>query len=106
MKNYKKAILALSIVAALPLMAATGVSVPQVEVYLSDASECFAEMAWSSKVASGTDKQNPSVGSVILVGDQVSFAGDWQQAGWSVITLSDIQAKGVAWLLSMLPIGE
>ena len=90
----------------LPLMAAAGVSVPQVEVYLSDASECFAEIAWFSKAASGSDKQNLSAGTAILVGDQVSFAGEWQQAGWSVITLSDIQAKGVAWLLSMLPIGE
>ncbi|CAK0757419.1 hypothetical protein CCP4SC76_2960001 [Gammaproteobacteria bacterium] len=47
-----------------------------------------------------------SSGIAILVGDQASFTSDWQQAGWRVLTLADIQAKGVAWLLSMLPMGD
>jgi DEAD/DEAH box helicase domain-containing protein len=87
-------------------MAMAGIAVPDVEVYLSDSSECFAEIAWRLPAAMGSSNKGVPVGIALLVGDQTSFASEWQQAGWSVITLADVQAKGTAWLLSMLPIGE
>ena len=87
-------------------MAMAGIAVPDVEVYLSDSSDCFAELAWRLTATMGSSNSGAPVGIALLVGDQTSFASEWQQAGWSVITLADIQAKGAAWLLSMLPIGE
>jgi DEAD/DEAH box helicase domain-containing protein len=87
-------------------MAMAGIAVPDVEVYLSDSSDCFAEIAWRLSSTMGSKGNEAPLGIALLVGDQTSFASEWQQAGWSVITLADIQAKGAAWLLSMLPIGE
>jgi DEAD/DEAH box helicase domain-containing protein len=87
-------------------MAIAGIATPDVEVYLSDSSDCFAEVAWRLTDTTGSSKKAAPAGVALLIGDQTSFASDWQQAGWSVITLADIQAKGTAWLLSMLPIGE
>jgi hypothetical protein len=100
----KDAVVALS--PFLVQMAMAGIAVPDVEVYLSESSDCFAELAWRLTASMVSSTNGAAVGIALLVGDQTSFASEWQQAGWSVITLADIQAKGAAWLLSMLPIGE
>ena len=82
-------------------MAMAGIALPEVEVYLSDISDCCAELGWRLKEAPGG-----LVGVALLVGDQATFATEWQQAGWRVITLADIHARGAAWLLSVLPMKE
>jgi DEAD/DEAH box helicase domain-containing protein len=64
---------------------------PEVEFYadgLED--EAFAEMAWpalSKPVA-------------LLVGDEASFASNWEALGWTVVTPADIHAKGIDWMIS------
>ena len=82
-------------------MAAAEIALPEVEVYLSDASDCFAELAWHK--GGGAKPPQPAI--ALLVGDQAAFAAEWQAAGWRVVTLADIQARGTAWLIAMLPVG-
>jgi DEAD/DEAH box helicase domain-containing protein len=38
----------------------------------------------------------------VLVGDQAVFASQWQAGGWIVVTLDDLQANGVTWLVEMI----
>jgi hypothetical protein len=38
----------------------------------------------------------------VLVGDQAAFASQWQEGGWMVVTLGDLQAHGVTWLVEMI----
>ena len=83
-------------------MATAGIALPEVEVYLSDASDCFAELAWRK---SG-EAQLLQHSITILVGDQAAFASEWQGAGWRVVTLADIEVRGTAWLMAMLPVGD
>ena len=85
-------------------LAAAGVALPKVEVYRSAASDCFAELAWR-KAPSSTQREGESGGVTILVGDQAAFAAEWQAAGWRVVTLADLQTRGTAWLIAMLPVG-
>ena len=82
-------------------LAAAGIAPPEVEVYLSDASDCFAELAWRKSDEAESFQRNMA----ILVGDQAAFASEWQGAGWRVVTWADIQARGTAWLIAMLPVG-
>ena len=85
-------------------LAAAGVALPEVEVYRSAASDCFAELAWR-QAPSPTQREGESGGVAILVGDQAAFAAEWQAAGWRVVTLADLQTRGTAWLVAMLPVG-
>ena len=85
-------------------LVAAGVALPEVEVYRSAASDCFAELAWR-KTPSPTQREGESGGVAILVGDQAAFAAEWQAAGWRVVTLADLQTRGTAWLSAMLPVG-
>ena len=74
-------------------LAATGVPMPEAEVYLESApDDCFAEIAWTCA--------KPAV--CLLVGDQLSFRSLWEKSGWMVITSDEIQTKGTAWLKSLL----
>ncbi|MGB5063838.1 MAG: hypothetical protein WBQ37_08765, partial [Candidatus Competibacter sp.] len=86
---------------AIAQLAAAGIAPPEVEVYLSDASDCFAELAWRKSDEAESFQRNMA----ILVGDQAAFASEWQGAGWRVVTWADIQARGTAWLIAMLPVG-
>ena len=75
-------------------MAAQYCELPEVEHYSDDlGEEPFAELAWP--------EASPPV--ALLVGDQASFATKWRQAGWRVITDSDIQARGEVWCIEQLP---
>lgn len=79
------------------ILAATGSVIPLVEYYDDDLDdELFAEIAWPLAV--------PPV--AVLTGDQSSFAGVWQNAGWVTITDKDIQAKGLAQIAAMVPKAE
>jgi DEAD/DEAH box helicase domain-containing protein len=74
-------------------LSAAGIPVPQVEYYLNQFDgDAFAEMAWP-------DLSQPIA---ILVGDQATFAGQWQEHGWMVVPLEDIQAKGITWFIEMV----
>jgi hypothetical protein len=75
-------------------LAASGRVVPVVEYY-DDAigDELFAELAWPDLTAP----------LAVLSGDQASFAGKWQAAGWSVCTDADLKAKGWQWVMDLLP---
>ncbi|WP_051340453.1 DEAD/DEAH box helicase [Azospirillum halopraeferens] len=74
-------------------MAAAGILMPEIEVYLDGApDDCFAEMAWPGA--------GPPV--CLLVGDQSTFAAAWEGAGWTVVTPDAIQANGIGWMASIL----
>ncbi|MFO1429764.1 MAG: DEAD/DEAH box helicase [Candidatus Competibacteraceae bacterium] len=77
-------------------LAAAAIQIPVVEHYLSETDDCFAELAWPDAV--------PPV--AILAGDQTEFADRWRDAGWTAITLADIQAGGTTWLLGLLPVAS
>lgn len=55
--------------------------------------ELFAELAWP--------ENRPPI--AFLAGDQGSFTGKWQQAGWTVITDADLQGRGIKWVVSQVP---
>ena len=58
-----------------PALSATGIPVPQVEYYHDQFDgDIFAELAWP----------NLDRPVAVLVGDQATFAGQWQQHGWMV----------------------
>jgi DEAD/DEAH box helicase domain-containing protein len=71
-------------------LAKSEVPVPEVE-YVNDAidDDAFAELAWAS----------PDLRIAILAGDQADFASEWQNGGWRVILPSDIEARGVDWVV-------
>lgn len=74
-------------------LAAVGIPMPEIEIYLDGApDDCFAEMAWSCV--------SPPV--CLLVGDQSTFAAAWEGAGWTVVTPDAIQANGIGWMASLL----
>jgi DEAD/DEAH box helicase domain-containing protein len=78
-------------------LAATGIPMPEAEVYLEGApDDCFAEMAWSCA--------KPAV--CLLVGDQLSFRSSWEESGWTVVTSDEIQTNGTGWLKSLLAANE
>ncbi|MFQ3451770.1 DEAD/DEAH box helicase [Bradyrhizobium sp. UFLA01-814] len=82
-----------SLLALAKKMAIDGVPVPEVEHYLEGASDdCFAEMAW------------PLAGqrSCLLIGDQMHFRKDWEDAGWRVVALDEVHGKGTRWLAGLL----
>lgn len=68
-------------------------AIPQIE-YFNDRIEddAFAELAWP--------KCSPPI--AILAGDQMTFAKNWQEQGWKVITPDDLQAKGISYLIDQL----
>lgn len=77
-------------------LSAAGVPVPQVEYYPNQLDgDAFAELAWP-------ELPQPVA---VLVGDQTTFADQWQDHGWMVILLEDIQAKGVTWFIEMVTSG-
>jgi hypothetical protein len=77
----------------LPALSAAGIPVPRVEYYHDHlADDLFAELAWP-------DLAQPVA---VLVGDQAAFASQWQEGGWMVVTLGDLQAHGVTWLVEMI----
>jgi DEAD/DEAH box helicase domain-containing protein len=81
-----------SLVGLAKKMAIDGVPVPKLEHYLESASDdCFAEMAWPSA-------ENPTC---LLVGDQLHFKKDWEDADWRVISLGDVHGRGTRWLASL-----
>ena len=82
-----------SLVALAKKMATDGVPVPEGEHYLEDASDdCFAEMAWPSA----------SPHACLLVGDQLHFQKEWEDAGWYVVSPDDVHGKGTRWLANLL----
>jgi DEAD/DEAH box helicase domain-containing protein len=82
-----------SLVALAKKMATDGVPMPEGEHYLEDASDdCFAEMAWPSA----------SPHACLLVGDQLHFQKEWEDAGWCVVSLDDVHGKGTRWLANLL----
>jgi DEAD/DEAH box helicase domain-containing protein len=77
----------------LSTLSAAGIPVPRVEYYHDHlADDLFAELAWP-------DLDRPVA---VLVGDQAAFASQWQEGGWMVVTLGDLQAHGVTWLVEMI----
>lgn len=52
--------------------------------------DAFAEMAWDL----------PNIKIAVLAGDQSGFAQLWQKQGWKVLLPSDIEAKGVEWMIN------
>ena len=82
-----------SLVALAKKMATDGVPVPEGEHYLEGASDdCFAEMAWPSA----------SPHACLLVGDQLHFQKEWEDAGWYVVSPDDVHGKGTRWLANLL----
>ena len=80
-----------SMVAMLRQIAERECPVPQVEFYNDDlANDACAELAWVEKKM------------VVLVGDQASFAEQWQEIGWKVVTPDDLAAKGTEWFANLL----
>ncbi|MDR6775336.1 DEAD/DEAH box helicase [Azospirillum sp. BE72] len=74
-------------------MAAAGIAMPEIEVYLDGApDDCFAEMAWPWA----------AVPVCMLVGDQSTFAAAWEGEGWTVVTPDAVQANGIEWMASLL----
>ncbi|WP_395752920.1 DEAD/DEAH box helicase [Prosthecobacter sp.] len=80
-----------SLIAQLRKMAERDCPVPEVEFYHEElADDACAEVAWSEqKIA-------------VLVGDQASFASQWQGLGWKVVTSDDLAAKGTEWFAMLL----
>ena len=75
------------------IIAAAEVPVPVVEHYNEHIDDdAFAELAWSECI--------PPV--AILSGDQTDFAGKWQNLGWKVIVLDELQTKGSNWLIETI----
>jgi DEAD/DEAH box helicase domain-containing protein len=78
--------------AALPLPE----GLPQVEYFNEQIEDdVFAELAWSRLV--------PPV--AVLAGDQEDFSAAWQRQGWKVVTLDDLQARGVGYLIDLIANG-
>ena len=74
-------------------MALRDLPLPDVEYFHDEmGNDAFAELAWP--------KASKPI--AILVGDQESFAGKWQQLGWTVVVPDDIQSKGMDWLLETI----
>jgi DEAD/DEAH box helicase domain-containing protein len=74
-------------------LAAAEVHVPVVEYYNDHIDDdAFAELAWSECI--------PPV--AVLSGDQTDFAGKWQNLGWKVIVLDELQTKGSNWLIETI----
>ena len=73
------------------ILAKSDIPVPTVE-YINESidDDAFAEMAWDL----------PSKKVAILAGDQIDFANLWQKQGWKVILPSDIEAKGIEWMIN------
>ncbi len=68
-------------------------ALPEVEHYGDGVGdEAFAELAWPQATPPAA----------LLVGDQEAFAQQWQRCGWQTILLTDIQAKGVEWMIERL----
>jgi DEAD/DEAH box helicase domain-containing protein len=77
----------------LSILSAAGIPVPRVEYYHDHlADDLFAELAWP-------DLAQPVA---VLVGDQAAFASQWLAGGWMVVTLDDLQANGVSWLVETI----
>jgi len=74
-------------------LVAAAVPVPEVEYFNDNIDDdAFAELAWP--------ECTPSV--AVLTGDQTDFAGKWQNLGWKVIVLDELQAKGSNWLIKII----
>jgi DEAD/DEAH box helicase domain-containing protein len=72
-------------------LAKSDLPVPTVEfVNESIEDDAFAEMAWNL----------PNIKVAVLAGDQTDFANLWQNQGWKVILPSDIEAKGIEWMIN------
>ena len=77
-------------------LVAAAVLVPEVEYFNDNIDDdAFAELAWP--------ECTPSV--AVLSGDQTDFAGKWQNLGWKVIVLDELQAKGSNWLIEIINAG-
>jgi DEAD/DEAH box helicase domain-containing protein len=71
-------------------MAERDLPVPGVEFYHDElADDACAELAWEEQRIA------------VLVGDQASFATQWQNLGWKVATPDDLGAKGIDWFSSL-----
>jgi DEAD/DEAH box helicase domain-containing protein len=71
-------------------MAERDLPVPGVEFYHDElADDACAELAWEEQRIA------------VLVGDQASFATQWQNLGWKVATPDDLRAKGIDWFSSL-----
>ena len=40
--------------------------------------------------------------SCLLVGDQMHFRKEWEDAGWRVVALDEVHGKGTRWLAGLL----
>ena len=68
-------------------------AIPKVEYFNEHIDDdAFAELAWP-----GFD-----VPLALLAGDQADFAGQWGQQGWRVITVDEIQAKGISYMIDQI----
>jgi len=73
------------------VLAKSDLPLPTVEfVNESIEDDAFAEMAWDL----------PNIKVAVLAGDQTDFASLWQNQGWKVILPSDIEAKGIEWMIN------
>lgn len=73
-------------------LAVAGVAVPEVAYFADEiGEEAFAELAWPAFQRGGG-----------IGGDQATFASRWQRAGWRVVVLEEIAAKGVAWFTELI----
>ncbi|MCP4754368.1 MAG: DEAD/DEAH box helicase [Proteobacteria bacterium] len=71
----------------------TDCPIPDVEFYNeSIEDDAFAELAWP----------HLSTPVCLLAGDQESFAGQWQNQGWKVVVVGDLQAKGLQFLIELI----
>ena len=71
-------------------MAERNLPVPEVEFYHDElADDACAELAWKEHQIA------------VLVGDQATFAGQWQNLGWKVATPDDLSAKSIDWFSSL-----
>ena len=79
------------------VIAAAEVLAPVVEYYNDHIDDdAFAELAWP--------ECTPPI--AVLSGDQTDFAGKWQNLGWKVIILDELQAKGSNWLIETIGCGS
>ncbi|MCX6880306.1 MAG: hypothetical protein NTW21_41845 [Verrucomicrobia bacterium] len=71
-------------------MAERALPVPVVEFYHDELTDdACAELAWEEhRIA-------------VLVGDQATFATQWQNLGWKVATPDDLSAKSIDWFSSL-----
>ena len=71
-------------------MAERDLPVPVVEFYHDELTDdACAELAWKEyRIA-------------VLVGDQATFATQWQNLGWKVATPDDLSAKSIDWFSSL-----